>query len=236
MAKKLRTFLPFLKLGIYIYFIKRKIDRLLKKRTVTIMLELRDIKKSYKVGEESQLVLKGIDLKFRKNEFTSILGSSGSGKTTFLNLLTGLTDPTSGAVIIDGRSLKETGDKEISKIRNQKIKYIPQGESLLSALTVRENILFPFTFGGLESPSEERLLEVSDKLGITDLLDEYPSDLSGGEMRRATIARAVINKPSLIIADEPTGSLDSANTFKVMEIFRDIASEGTAVIVVTHQK
>ena len=199
-------------------------------------LEAQKLVKEYNRRGKTFRAVDDIDFSIEPGDFVMIEGESGSGKTTFLNLLTGLTDPTSGAVIIDGRSLKETGDKEISKIRNQKIKYIPQGESLLSALTVRENILFPFTIGGLERPSEERLLEVSDKLGITDLLDEYPSDLSGGEMRRATIARAVINKPSLIIADEPTGSLDSANTFKVMEIFRDIASEGTAVIVVTHQK
>ena len=199
-------------------------------------LEAQKLVKEYNRRGKTFRAVDDIDFTIEPGDFVMIEGESGSGKTTFLNLLTGLTDPTSGAVVIDGRSLKETGDKEISKIRNQKIKYIPQGESLLSALTVRENILFPFTIGGLERPSEERLLEVSDKLGITDLLDEYPSDLSGGEMRRATIARAVINKPSLIIADEPTGSLDSANTFKVMEIFRDIASEGTAVIVVTHQK
>ena len=199
-------------------------------------LEAQKLVKEYNRRGKTFRAVDDIDFTIEPGDFVMIEGESGSGKTTFLNLLTGLTDPTSGAVIIDGRSLKETGDKEISKIRNQKIKYITQGESLLSALTVRENILFPFTIGGLERPSEERLLEVSDKLGITDLLDEYPSDLSGGEMRRATIARAVINKPSLIIADEPTGSLDSANTSKVMEIFRDIASEGTAVIVVTHQK
>ena len=199
-------------------------------------LEAQKLVKEYNRRGKTFRAVDDIDFTIEPGDFVMIEGESGSGKTTFLNLLTGLTDPTSGTVIIDGRSLKETGDKEISKIRNQKIKYIPQGESLLSALTVRENILFPFTIGGLERPSEERLLEGSDKLGITDLLDEYPSDLSGGEMRRATIARAVINKPSLIIADEPTGSLDSANTFKVMEIFRDIASEGTAVIVVTHQK
>ena len=199
-------------------------------------LEAQKLVKEYNRRGKTFRAVDDIDFTIEPGDFVMIEGESGSGKTTFLNLLTGLTDPTSGAVIIDGRSLKETGDKEISKIRNQKIKYIPQGESLLSALTVRENILFPFTIGGLERPSEERLLEVSDKLGITELLDEYPYDLSGGEMRRATIARAVINKPSLIIADEPTGSLDSANTFKVMEIFRDIASEGTAVIVVTHQK
>lgn len=199
-------------------------------------LEAKKLVKEYKRRGVSFRAVNDIDFSIDTGDFVMIEGESGSGKTTFLNLLTGLTEPTSGNVMISGKPLKDIGDKELSKIRNQKIKYIPQGESLLSALTVRENILFPYTIGGLEKPSYERLLEVSNKLGITDLLDEYPSELSGGEMRRATIARAVINRPSLIIADEPTGSLDSANTFKVMEIFRDIASEGTAVIVVTHQK
>ena len=199
-------------------------------------LEARKLVKEYKRRGVSFRAVDDIDFAVDTGDFVMIEGESGSGKTTFLNLLTGLTEPTSGDVLISGKPLKDIGDKELSKIRNQKIKYIPQGESLLSALTVRENILFPYTVGGLEKPSPERLLEVSDKLGITDLLDEYPSELSGGEMRRATIARAVINKPSLIIADEPTGSLDSANTSRVMEIFKNIASEGTAVIVVTHQK
>ncbi len=199
-------------------------------------LEAKKLVKEYKRRGVSFRAVDDIDFSIDTGDFVMIEGESGSGKTTFLNLLTGLTEPTSGNVLISGKPLKDIGDKELSKIRNQKIKYIPQGESLLSALTVRENILFPYTIGGLEKPSYERLLEVSDKLGITDLLDEYPSELSGGEMRRATIARAVINKPSLIIADEPTGSLDSANTSRVMEIFKNIASEGTAVIVVTHQK
>lgn len=192
--------------------------------------------KEYERRGKSFRAVDDIEFAIDKGEFVMIEGESGSGKTTFLNLLTGLTDPTSGDVTIDGKTLKDISDKDISKIRNEKIKYIPQGESLLSALTVRENILFPFTIGGTKRPSEERLLEVAKKLGITELLDEYPSELSGGEMRRATIARAVINRPSLIIADEPTGSLDQANTSKVMDIFKSIAEEGTAVIVVTHQK
>lgn len=192
--------------------------------------------KEYERRGKSFRAVDDIEFAIDKGEFVMIEGESGSGKTTFLNLLTGLTDPTSGDVTIDGKTLKDISDKDISKIRNEKIKYIPQGESLLSALTVRENILFPFTIGGTKRPSEERLLEVAEKLGITELLDEYPSELSGGEMRRATIARAVINRPSLIIADEPTGSLDQANTSRVMDIFKSIAEEGTAVIVVTHQK
>ncbi len=192
--------------------------------------------KEYKRRGRSFRAVNDVDFSIDAGEFVMIEGESGSGKTTFLNLLTGLTAPTSGTVVVEGKDLKDCSDREISRIRNDRIKYIPQGESLLAALTVRENILFPFTIGGQSKPLEERITEVSEMLGITDLLDEYPSELSGGEMRRATIARAVINKPSLIIADEPTGSLDSVNTSKVMDIFRNIASEGTAVIVVTHQR
>ena len=177
-----------------------------------------------------------IDFAIAPGEFVMIEGESGSGKTTLLNLFTGLTAPTSGSVYIEGKDLKDFDDKGISAIRNKKIKYIPQGESLLSSLTIRENILFPFAIGGEDGPGDARVSEVSLELGISELLDEYPRELSGGEMRRATIARAVINRPSLIIADEPTGSLDSANTKKVMDTFKKIAEDGTAVIVVTHQK
>ena len=177
-----------------------------------------------------------VDIQIRKGEFIIITGESGSGKTTLLNLLLGLTKPASGSVRFEGEDINSFDDRRLSEIRNEKIKYIPQGDSLLSSLTVRENILFPFVIGGKEKPSDERLYELSDRLGITDLLDEYPSELSGGEMRRATIARAIINKPAVIIADEPTGNLDRDNTSKVMEIFKDISGEGTAVVVVTHQR
>ena len=177
-----------------------------------------------------------VDIKINKGEFIIITGESGSGKTTLLNLLLGLTKPESGTVLFDGEDISTFDDKRLSEIRNEKIKYIPQGDSLLTSLTVRENILFPYVIGGKEKPPKERLIELAEKLGITDLLDVYPSELSGGEMRRVTIARAVINKPAVIIADEPTGNLDRDNTSKVMEIFKDISGEGTAVVVVTHQR
>lgn len=192
--------------------------------------------KEYRRRGKPFYAVNDVDFSIESGEFVMIEGESGSGKTTFLNLITGLTSPTSGSVRIEGKELEVFSDNEISKLRNEKIKYIPQGESLLAALTVSENILLPFTIGGKNKPADERLNNVAQKLGITDLLDEYPSELSGGEMRRATIARAIINQPSVVIADEPTGSLDSDNTSKVMDIFRAIAEAGTAVIVVTHQK
>ena len=177
-----------------------------------------------------------VDIQIKKGEFIIITGESGSGKTTLLNLLLGLTKPASGSVSFEGENINSFDDRRLSEIRNEKIKYIPQGDSLLSSLTVRENILFPFVIGGKAEPSEDRLNELSGRLGISDLLDVYPSELSGGEMRRVTIARAVINKPAVIIADEPTGNLDRDNTTKVMEIFKEISDEGTAVVVVTHQR
>ena len=192
--------------------------------------------KEYKRRGETFRAVDDVDLHIEPGEFVMIEGESVSGKTTLLNLLTCLTTPTSGTVRIADEEIHDLGDRKISKLRNEKIKYIPQGESLLSALTIRENIIFPYTVGGHQKPSSERLLEVSRQLGIEELLNEYPSELSGGEMRRATIARALINRPDVIIADEPTGSLDSVNTSKVMEVFAKIAKEGTAVIVVTHQK
>ncbi len=200
------------------------------------LLKTEALVKEYKRRGKTFRAVDLTDLQIEPGEFVMIEGESGSGKTTLLNLLTGLTEPTSGKVYIDGRSLSDMSDREISEVRNRKVKYIPQGDSLLTTLTIRENILFPYVISGHKPPSEERLKAVASSLGIEELLDEYPSELSGGEMRRATIARAFIDSPELIIADEPTGSLDSLNTSRVMSIFRQIADNGTAVIVVTHQK
>lgn len=200
------------------------------------LLKTEALVKEYKRRGKTFRAVDLTDLQIEPGEFVMIEGESGSGKTTLLNLLTGLTEPTSGKVYIDGRSLSDMSDREISEVRNRKVKYIPQGDSLLTTLTIRENILFPYVISGHKPPSEERLKTVASSLGIEELLDEYPSELSGGEMRRATIVRAFIDSPELIIADEPTGSLDSLNTSRVMSIFRQIADNGTAVIVVTHQK
>ena len=198
-------------------------------------LVTKELSKKYKRRNKEFFAVDKVDFSIDRGEFVMIEGESGSGKTTFLNLIGGLSDPSSGQVLIEDEPLSGFDDAKISKLRSEDIKYIPQGDSLLSALTVRENILITYRLSG-GSPEEGRLERIAHDLGISDLLDEYPSELSGGEMRRVAIARAVINKPVLIIADEPTGSLDDENTNKVMNIFKLIHEQGTALIVVTHQK
>ena len=198
-------------------------------------LVTKELSKKYKRRNKEFFAVDKVDFSIDRGEFVMIEGESGSGKTTFLNLIGGLSDPSSGQVLIEDEPLSGFDDAKISKLRSEDIKYIPQGDSLLSALTVRENILITYRLSGV-SPEEGRLERIAHDLGISDLLDEYPSELSGGEMRRVAIARAVINKPVLIIADEPTGSLDDENTNKVMNIFKLIHEQGTALIVVTHQK
>ena len=198
-------------------------------------LVTKELSKKYKRRNKEFFAVDKVDFSIDRGEFVMIEGESGSGKTTFLNLIGGLSDPSSGQVLIEDEPLSGFDDAKISKLRSEDIKYIPQGDSLLSALTVRENILITYRLSG-GSHEEARLERIAHDLGISDLLDEYPSELSGGEMRRVAIARAVINKPVLIIADEPTGSLDDENTNKVMNIFKLIHEQGTALIVVTHQK
>ena len=198
-------------------------------------LVTKSLTKSYRRRNKEFAAVDNVDFFVERGEFVMIEGESGSGKTTFLNLIGGLSVPSSGQVLIEDEPLSGFDDARISKLRSEDIKYIPQGDSLLSALTVRENILITYRlYGGTPEPG--RLDQIAADLGIDDLLDEYPSELSGGEMRRVAIARAIINKPVLIIADEPTGSLDDENTVKVMNIFRKIHEQGTALIVVTHQK
>lgn len=194
------------------------------------------LSKKYTRRGKEFFAVDNVDFSIDHGEFVMIVGESGSGKTTFLNLITGISNPSSGSVLLEDEPVSEFDDDKLSRVRRDKIKFIPQGDSLLSALTVRENILLPYELNG-EDPIDEQILEKTARdLGIEDLLDEYPSELSGGEMRRVAIARALINEPDLIIADEPTGSLDELNTRKVMDIFTKVHENGTALIVVTHQK
>lgn len=166
---------------------------------------------------------------------TEILGRSGSGKSTLLNMLSGLLEPTTGRVLLDGTDLYALPDQERSWLRNQHIGVIPQGQTGLQSLTVAENVFLPCLMYG-EKDSETRALSLLEQVGIVHLKDTYPKSLSGGELRRLAIARALIRNPGVLLADEPTSDLDEENTIAVLKLLRDTADNGTAVLLVTHEK
>jgi len=179
--------------------------------------------------------VKQTDFSLSGGEVAVMTGRSGSGKSTLLNMLAGLLMPTSGKIFIDDVDIYSLSDKELSKLRNEKIGVIPQGQTALHSLNVLENVCLPCTLYGEEMP-ENFAMELLERLDIADLRDVMPSELSGGEMRRMAIARALIKKPSVILADEPTGDLDDENTKIVFEFLKSVAKEQhSAVFIVTHE-
>jgi putative ABC transport system ATP-binding protein len=222
-----------------------------------MLLEITDLTKEYQrtVSDRrsaSFAAVNKLSLRVASGDFVSIIGRSGSGKTTFLNIVAGLLKPSSGAVTIDGKSILALNDKEASLLRNSQIGYVPQGQSLLANLTVLENVSLPLylfrhtpyslhgkrTNGSHDWDPEEvaaRSFALLEQVGIAHLAASYPRQLSGGELRRVSIARSLVNKPALLIADEPTGDLDRETTADIMGLFRRIAAEGTAVLLVTHE-
>jgi putative ABC transport system ATP-binding protein len=199
------------------------------------LLELRELSKEYHRGGRAFNAVNHANLSVEPGDFISIIGRSGSGKTTLLNMGAGLLHPTGGSVFFDGKDIYALGDKDISFLRNDKIGYVPQGQSLLSNFTVFDNVCIPWFLFNREGDAEGRAFILLEKVGIAHLAASYPKELSGGEMRRAAIARALINSPRLLIADEPTSDLDVQTTAEIMRLFKTIAQEGTAVLIVTHE-
>ncbi len=198
------------------------------------MLELKNIKKSYRVGEVRQEVLKGIDIKFRNNEFTSILGSSGSGKTTLLNIIGGLDKYDSGELIIDGVSTKNYNDRDWDSYRNYRVGFIFQSYNLIMHQTVLSNVEIALTLTGVSKQERRnKAIDALKKVGLGDHINKKPNQLSGGQMQRVAIARALVNDPEIILADEPTGALDSKTSVQIMDLLKEIASD-KLVIMVTH--
>ena len=197
-------------------------------------LEVKNLVKEYIQGDHTTKALNGVSLSISGGEFFSITGRSGSGKSTLLNIIAGLTVPTSGSVLWDGRDIFALSDKDISMYRNAGIGCVPQQYSVLSNLTVLDNVRLPFHLakrGGDSGKDAHRLLEL---VGIGKLANRMPKRLSGGQLKRVAIARAMMNGPGLLLADEPTGDLDAQTTGEIMRIFRKVADEGTAVLMVTH--
>ncbi len=198
------------------------------------MLELKDITKSYKIGETKQQVLKGIDIKFRKNEFTSILGTSGSGKTTLLNIIGGLDIYDDGELIIDGTSTKEYKDRDWDTYRNYRVGFIFQSYNLIMHQSVLQNVEMALTLSGVsKAERKDKAIEALKKVGLEEHIDKKPNQLSGGQMQRVAIARALVNNPEIILADEPTGALDSKTSVQIMDLLKEIAGD-KLVIMVTH--
>lgn len=199
-----------------------------------MLLEIKNLSKEYKRNGKLFYALNNVNFTVSNGQFISIVGCSGSGKSTLLSVIAGLLYPSEGDVIIDGQSVCGLADSEISGIRSTKIGYIPQGQSLLPNLTVFDNVCLPKSFTKQNDSVKDRAINLLKQLGIEELADSYPGSLSGGERRRAVIARAFINEPRLLLADEPTSDLDRENTEEVIRIFKSIAAKGTAVLMVTH--
>ncbi len=178
--------------------------------------------------------LKETDLTICSGRLTEICGRSGSGKSTLLNILAGLLEPTTGRVMYDGADIYAMEDAERSRFRNLSIGIIPQGQTGLHSLTVLENVTLPYVMYGEKAP-DERAMELLEQVGIAELASAYPNELSGGEMRRLSIARAMLRAPGVILADEPTGDLDDENTHAVLGLLREAADKGAAVLLVTHE-
>ena len=198
------------------------------------MLELKNVKKSFKTGDFVQQALKGINLNFGDKEFVAILGSSGSGKTTLLNIIGGLDHYDSGDLIIKGKSTKKFKEKDWDAYRNNSIGFIFQSYNLIGHISVLGNIELSMTLSGVSSKEKKkRAMEVLEKVGLKEHAHKKPNQLSGGQMQRVAIARALVNNPEIILADEPTGALDSTTSVQIMELIKDIAKD-KLVIMVTH--
>lgn len=201
------------------------------------LLELKDVKKSFILNKQEFPVLKGINLKLDRGEFVSILGESGGGKTTLLNTIGGLDSQFQGDILVNGKSLKKGSDKALDNYRSHTVGFVFQSFHLISHLTILENVMVPLEMSDLNKGQRiDRAKSLLAKVGLSEHLDKHPSQLSGGQKQRVAIARALANDPEIIIADEPTGALDSENTEEVLKILDDIAKEGKLVIAVTHSQ
>ncbi|MEK4049204.1 ABC transporter ATP-binding protein [Bacillus sp. FSL K6-2839] len=201
------------------------------------MIQLSNVIKSYEVAQETFDVLSEIDLVIEKGEYMSIMGPSGSGKSTLMNIIGCLDRPTTGQYHFQGRELSAAKDQVLAVIRNQFIGFVFQQFHLLPRLNARRNVELPMIYAGISQKERKERAEMAlEKVGLADRMKHMPSELSGGQKQRVAIARAIVNKPQLILADEPTGALDSKTSFSIMEQFTKLNEEGTTIVLVTHEE
>jgi putative ABC transport system ATP-binding protein len=201
------------------------------------IIHLENIRKSYYLGKQELKVLKGITLDIFKKEYVALMGPSGSGKSTLMNLLGCLDSPTSGTYILNGKDVSKMPDNDLAEVRNKEIGFVFQQFNLLPRLTAAENVALPLVYNGTSKKKRtQQALEMLDRVGLADRSHHKPNELSGGQNQRVAIARALVNNPAIILADEPTGNLDSTTSKEIMEIFGKIQAEGNTVILVTHEE
>ena len=201
------------------------------------IIHLEDIRKSYFMGKQAISVLKGITLEIQKNEYVALMGPSGSGKSTLMNIIGCLDSPTAGTYILNGHDVSKMIDDALADVRNKEIGFVFQQFNLLPRLTALENVALPLVYAGMAKKLRtEVAMEVVKKVGLEDRSHHKPNELSGGQCQRVAIARALVNNPSLILADEPTGNLDSKTSIEIMEIFNKIHDGGNTVVLVTHEE
>ena len=202
----------------------------------TKTIQLSGIKKIYHVGDQDLAALDGIDLNIMKGEFAALMGPSGSGKSTLMNILGCLDRPTIGSYKLDGEEVANLSDDELAITRNRKIGFVFQNFNLLSRISAAENVALPLVYAGVGGKErEERAMHFLEAVGLGDRAHHQPNELSGGQRQRVAIARALVNEPHIIMADEPTGNLDTKSTHEIMEIFEKLHAEGRTIILVTHE-
>ncbi len=206
-----------------------------KSKSRPIVLELKNVIKTYTTGEESFNALDGVSFKIRQNDFISITGPSGSGKSTMMHIIGLLDNPTSGQIILEGRNISHLNENELARIRNVTLGFVFQQFNLLSKTSSLENVTLPLLYSDIpKSEHESRALEMLKKVNLLDKLKNTPAQLSGGQQQRVAIARALINHPKIILADEPTGNLDSKSGADVIKLLHQLHHEGQTIVLVTH--
>lgn len=201
------------------------------------LINITNLAKHYKVGSELVKALRNVSLSIYKNEYVALMGPSGSGKSTLMNILGCLDSPTSGSYFLNGHDVSKMIDNQLAEIRNKEIGFVFQTFNLLPRSTALDNVALPLIYSGIGKENRNnRALEVLDQVGLTDRVDHKPNELSGGQRQRVAVARALVNKPSIILADEPTGNLDSKTSIEIMGLFEEIHQAGNTIIVVTHEE
>lgn len=198
------------------------------------LINVNNLSKSFKRGERDFFAIDNVSFDVKEKDFINIIGKSGSGKTTLLTLLSAIIEPTSGDILVEGKNLSKMDDEEKSGYRNEFIGYVPQSLGTLPTLNVLDNVRLPYFFKNREGDGVERARMLLDMCGILDLENDFCKNLSGGELKRVLIARALMNEPKILIADEPTSDLDSKTTIEIMNMLKEINEKGTTIIIVTH--